>query len=133
MNQFKRLLVACLAVVAVACPVTTKVVLRNDSPADIEVLSAYSDAVLSRIAPSSSGTAIYSQDCLRIRTASEILEFETTIPPDSYIDVGTFSVRISATFTPDNDLEITPLDSQAGAHPNITLKRGCAVNPMRTK
>jgi hypothetical protein len=106
-----------------------KIVLSNGSPTDIEVLSAYSDAVLARIAPSNSATTIYNQDCLRIRRGTEILEFRPVIPPDRYIDARVFSVRISALFTQSNELKITPLDSRVGTDVTISLPRGCAAEP----
>lgn len=133
MERLNWFLLLSLAALAVACPATTKLVLWNDSPAEIEVLSAYSDAVLARIAPSTSETVIYNQDCFRIRKGSETLEFQPAIPPDRYVEVRTFNVRISATFTRDNELEITPLGDQIGTDPNISMKRGCPLRPKATQ
>jgi len=133
MNRLQRLLAVCLVPLLVACPATTKIALKNDSTTEIEVLSAYSDAVLARIEPSGSETVVYSQDCLRIRTGGGILEFQPTIPPAAYCEVRTFSVLVSATFDRSHDLEIIRRDGPAESFPNLSLARGCAEKPMAGK
>jgi len=125
MERSQWFLAVCLVPLSLACPATTKIALKNDSSTEIEVLSAYSDAVLTRIAPSGTETAVYNQDCVRIRTGNVILEYRPTMPPAAYYEVRTFWVLLSATFTRDSDLEITPWDGHADGYPDISLERGC--------
>jgi hypothetical protein len=115
-----------------ACPATTKVVLRNESANEIEVLSAYSEAVLATIAPAATETIVYNQDCFRVRSDGEVIGFQPVVPPPEYIEVRTFHVRIFGVFTKGNDLEITPLEGREGEDPNIPLKRGCEPTPEPT-
>jgi len=117
------------ALLTSACPATMQVALRNDSPEEIEVLSAYSDAVLARIAASSSEDVPFGQDCFRVRAGGQVLEFQPAIPPDAYIEVGLFRTRISATFTRSNEVQITPAEAHPSTDAGIGLKRGCPVEP----
>ena len=121
-----------LAVLLTGCPATTKVVLRNESLGKIEVLSAYSDAVLASIEPGSTETVVYNQDCFRVRKEDSVIGFRPIVPPDRYIEVRTFSVRIFGAFTKDDGLESTRLESHEGKDPNIPLARGCALNSAPT-
>ena len=114
-----------LAALLVACPSTTKLSLRNDSSSEIEVISAYSDAVLASIAPGESETVLYGQDCLRIEARGRLFEFPPALPPDGYTKVGTFGVRIFAVFTPEEQLELTHPAGQTLERRNFTVEPGC--------
>jgi len=116
-----------LASISIGCPAMTKVVLRNESSNAIDVLSAYSDAVLGRIPPNMSEVIVYNQDCFRVRSAGRVLGFYPVVPPDQYIEVDTFSTRIFAIFTESQGLEITAIRGEQSDSPNISLELGCLV------
>ena len=113
------------AALLIACPATTKVSLQNDSSSEIQVIAAYSDAVLATIAPGESETVQYNQDCFRIEARGMLIEFPPAHPPDDYAEVGTFGVTIFAVFTRDEQLELThPAGPKIGRH-NFTVEPGC--------
>lgn len=102
------------------CPATLYVDLRNDKGSPISVL--YSTGYESKIGVGEIKEEIYKYECIHIQSNDIVYDFKPIVLDESYIDIGTFSSSVRASFTENDSLRIY---MKSDPDQFIELERGC--------
>lgn len=100
-----------------------KVEVQNDTDEVIQILSGYSDVVLSEIEPGETEEVAYNFDCFRVKSATQLYEYKPVMPPEGYVKNGLFSSSFKAVFTSSKKFRIY-LDKKESKE-ELYLVSGC--------